>query len=126
MNWNTKELFAEKTEYETIHQDGNISGILFPNELYKGQPTKVFAYLGIPENGRTANGISNRLKNLQTTQYQTQFLKFLRCFTWQWKLQPAFSFQLRMKIYYITLLLLFGKKRKKVSKKVRKLVINPQ
>lgn len=45
--WDTGRLFAE-TPYQIIGHDGPIQSIVFPNEPYRGAPTEVFAYLGIP------------------------------------------------------------------------------
>lgn len=49
-NWDIKKLFSEKTSYEVISREGSISGILYENEPFLGKPSKVFAYIGIPEN----------------------------------------------------------------------------
>ena len=47
-NWNTEQLFA-RIPYRITGQDGPIQEVLFENESYLGNPTEVFAYLGIPE-----------------------------------------------------------------------------
>ncbi len=49
-NWDIKKLFSEKTAYEVISTEGPIRGIVYENEPYLGKPSKVFAYLGVPEN----------------------------------------------------------------------------
>ncbi len=49
-NWNIEKLFSEKTSYEVISCEGPISGIVYENEPFLGNTSKVFAYLGIPEN----------------------------------------------------------------------------
>lgn len=49
-NWDIKKLFSEKTSYEVITREGSITGIVYENEPFLGKPSKVFAYLGIPEN----------------------------------------------------------------------------
>ena len=46
-NWNIEELFSP-VQYQIISTDGSIQSILFKNETYLGQPTEVFAYLGVP------------------------------------------------------------------------------
>ena len=47
-NWNTERLFSEGG-FRTIDNDGPVRSILFSNEPYLGQPTEVFAYLGVPD-----------------------------------------------------------------------------
>jgi dienelactone hydrolase len=49
-NWYIEKLYSEKTSYEVISNEGPISGIVYQNEPFLGKPSKVFAYLGIPEN----------------------------------------------------------------------------
>ncbi len=49
-NWNIDELM-QVPEYRTIYTDGNIRGIIYENEPYKGKKTEVFAYLGVPDTG---------------------------------------------------------------------------
>ena len=52
-NWNIEELEASPS-YEVIASEGGIEAILFENEPYFGKPTRVFAYLGIPETGEAS------------------------------------------------------------------------
>lgn len=47
--WDLTGLFAEDSSYEVLFEEDGITGILFENEPYKGRPTKVFAYLGVPD-----------------------------------------------------------------------------
>ena len=47
--WDIEKLFSEKTSYNVISREGSISGIVYENEPYLGKPSRVFAYLGIPE-----------------------------------------------------------------------------
>jgi len=47
-NWNIEEL-RRCPNYEIIGQDGPVSSILYDNEPFCGKPTKVFAYLGLPD-----------------------------------------------------------------------------
>jgi dienelactone hydrolase len=48
--WDIEKLFSEKTAYEVISREDSILGIVYENEPFLGKPSKVFAYLGIPEN----------------------------------------------------------------------------
>jgi dienelactone hydrolase len=50
-NWDLAQLFSE-TDCRTLDADGEIQSILFRNEPYRGAPSEVFAYVGVPESTR--------------------------------------------------------------------------
>ncbi len=54
--WNLPEVFAASC-YREISRDGAIRGVLFPGEPYRGRPTEVFAYIGVPETTRPVPGM---------------------------------------------------------------------
>lgn len=57
MNWDLDHLL-ETPARDTIARHGTIREIYYDNESYRGRPSRVFAYLGVPEtDGRLAPGI---------------------------------------------------------------------
>ena len=46
-NWDTAQLFSP-ANYRVLESDGAIQSVIFEHEPYAGQPTDVFAYVGIP------------------------------------------------------------------------------
>ena len=49
--WNLEDLFASPT-YDVVNRDGNIYSVLIEHEMYEGNSTRFFAYVGIPEKVR--------------------------------------------------------------------------
>jgi len=47
-NWDLKKLFMEQS-YRIVDSSDNIRSIFYENEPYRGHPTEVFAYLGVPD-----------------------------------------------------------------------------
>jgi len=56
-NWDIEALSAA-AKYRGIDADGPVRAILFENEAFHGEPTEVFAYLGMPRGeGRPVPGM---------------------------------------------------------------------
>ncbi len=48
MNWDMKAI-SDGVQYRVVDTDGHLQTILYENEPFLGNPTEVFAYMGIPE-----------------------------------------------------------------------------
>jgi dienelactone hydrolase len=46
--WNTEALFSE-VRYRVVETEGPVRSVFFRNEPYRGKPTEVFAFVGVPE-----------------------------------------------------------------------------
>ncbi len=50
-NWNLEAL-SRDVRCNVIDADGPVRGVLYEGERFRGRPTEIFAYLGVPETGR--------------------------------------------------------------------------
>ncbi len=49
-NWDLDRLYV-CPNHDVVADDGAVKTILYENEPFHGEPTQVFAYLGIPDSG---------------------------------------------------------------------------
>lgn len=49
-NWDINKLSTD-IKYRVVKSDGVIQDILYEGEVFQGNPTEIFAYLGLPETG---------------------------------------------------------------------------
>ena len=56
MNWDLDRLLQAPAR-DTTARHGTVREIYYDNESYRGRPTRVFAYLGVPETDGLAPGV---------------------------------------------------------------------